>query len=155
MIQKYSLLIVVLGLTAACSAAAPPAVDAAAEEQAIRAMSAKWLELERAKDAAGVAAQFLDDATVTWAGTGTATGPAAIEALLTKSWSEAPSVVTTWSTDRVHVAASGDMAVEQGTWSSTGGPTGDDHGKYITLYRKVNGAWKVAADTSGSLKAMS
>jgi ketosteroid isomerase-like protein len=61
--------------------------------------------------------------------------------------------MVTWSTDSVHVSAAGDMAVETGSWSTTGtGPdgSGSDAGKYLTYYRKVDGAWKVAADVSSS-----
>ena len=56
---------------------------------------------------------------------------------------------------RVEVAASGDLAVEYGTWSETGlGPNGteEDHGRYVTVFLKVNGAWKIAADASLSTK---
>lgn len=50
--------------------------------------------------------------------------------------------------DRIEVAASGDLAVERGAYQS---PT--DEGRYVTVYRKVGGAWKVAADMSVSMSA--
>jgi uncharacterized protein (TIGR02246 family) len=143
-------------LVAACAPApAPsaPAVDTAAEEQAIRTISSAWLASEQAKDAAGVLTHFAADASVAWSGDEPATGHDAIRALLEKGWAEDPSAMVTWSTDSVHVSAAGDMAVETGSWSTTGtGPdgSGSDAGKYLTYYRKVDGAWKVAADVSSS-----
>ena len=60
-----------------------------------------------------------------------------------------------WITDRVEIAASGDLAVEYGSYTDTGlglNGTETDKGKYITVYRKVNGAWRVAADIGNSTK---
>lgn len=141
----------------ACAAQTPVAIDAAAEEQAIRAVSARWLELEKADDAAGVAALFTEDGIAYREDTDPISGPAAYRAYLERSFAENPSEVVDWSTDFVDVAASGDLAVEHGTWSSRGagaGGEGEDEGRYLTVYRKVNGEWKVAADMSlGTRKA--
>lgn len=50
----------------------------------------------------------------------------------------------------VEVAASGDMAYTTGTYQMKGGeaersPT-QGYGKYVTIWRKVGGRWKVAVD---------
>ena len=45
--------------------------------------------------------------------------------------------------------------MEYGTWSETGlgaNGTEEDHGRYVTVFRKVDGAWKIAADASLSTK---
>lgn len=142
-------------MVAACAAPAPqaPAVDVAAEEAAIRAISASWLEADRAKNADGVLSHFAPDGRVAWSGDAPATGHDAIRALLEKNWAAEPGAMTTWSTDEVHISAAGDMAVEQGSWSTTGTGAdgmGSDQGKYLTYYRKTDGAWKVVADVSTS-----
>ena len=145
-------------LMAACAPApapapAPPAVDTAAEEQAIRAISATWLAAEQAKDATGILAHFAADASVAWSGDAPASGHDAIRALLEKNWAAEPKGMVSWSTESVRVSAAGDIAIEMGTWKTTGlGPdgTGSDTGKYMTYYRKMDGAWKVAADISTS-----
>lgn len=143
--------------TAACAAPAPapPAIDLAAEEQAVRAISMRWLELQNAGDMAGIAALFTADGALLREGKEPVVGHAAITADLTADKAENPSSVSNWATDRVEVAASGDLAVEYGTWSATGmgaDGAGQDQGTYVTIYRKVDGVWLVAADASFSTK---
>jgi len=84
-----------------------------------------------------------------------AVGRAAIQAELDRTDAENPSRVSDWSADRVLVAASGERAVEFGSWTSTGGGADgsvDDYGKYVTVLRKVDGEWKIDTDTGISLK---
>lgn len=66
-----------------------------------------------------------------------------------------PKQDVTWSTDRVDVSTSGDLAVEYGKYDVKGlGAKGteSDQGRYVTVYKKVNGDWKVAADIGTSTK---
>lgn len=156
--MRRSMLAVVSALVffaVACTPAeappATPAVDLAAEEQAIRDISARWLELARAKDPAGIAALFADDGMLGREQMSPAHGRQAIEAQLAQDQAANPTVVPSWSTDRVEVAASGDLAVEHGTWSETGvgaDGSGTAEGQYVTVYRKVDGAWKIVSDIS-------
>jgi ketosteroid isomerase-like protein len=148
----YSVLAIVAVGCAAESAPAP-ALDLAAEEQAIRGISMEWLTQEKARNAAGIVALMAE--TVSWyrEGREPIVGGAAIQAYLAQDWAENPTGQTTWATDRVEVAASGDIAVEYGTWSVTNaGPdgTGTDGGKYTTIFHKVNGQWQVVSDMSMS-----
>ena len=141
---------VVLAL-GACAAQSNPTIDLAAEEQAIRAVSMRWLQLEKSKDAAAIAALFTTDGVMYREDSDPATGAAAIQAHLTKTYQQNPNEVVDWATDGVEVAASGDFAVENGTWTvQNSGPSGttEDRGKYVTVFRKIDGAWKVAADMS-------
>jgi uncharacterized protein (TIGR02246 family) len=141
---------------AACAPPAPPPVDLAAEEQAVRAISMQWLEFENANDMAAIAALFAEDGTLIREDEEPIVGAGAIEAHMTADQAANPGAVSSWTTDRVEVGSAGDLAVEYGTWSETGlGPdgSGEDHGRYVTIYRKVNGAWKVAADASLSTKS--
>jgi len=131
-------------LLSACAAA--PQVDVAAEEQAVRAVSSHWLELDRARDAAGIAALFADDGVAYRPHQEPVVGRAAIQEHMARGWRDEPQESESWTTDRVDVAASGDQAVERGTWSSTGASTGPDQGWYMTEYRKVGGEWQVVAD---------
>jgi uncharacterized protein (TIGR02246 family) len=137
---------------AACGPTPPPAVDTAADEQAIRAISARWLELDRARDAAQIAALFAEDGRLIWT-TEPVVGRAAIQEFLTNDFAASPDAMTNWSTERVEVAASGDLAVELGSFSSTNrGQSGaeEEHGRYVTVYRKTGGNWQVLVDTSVS-----
>ena len=59
----------------------------------------------------------------------------------------------TFETADVQVAASGDMAVERGTYRFTqDSPRGvtEDVGKYVTVWKKVDGTWQVAMDAANS-----
>ncbi len=141
----------------ACAPTDPPAptVDLAAEDQAVRAVSMRWLELEKARDAAGIAALFVSDGMLIREKMAPVVGQAAIQTHIAGNHAENPSAAPHWATDRVEIAASGDLAVEHGTWSETGmgaDGTGSDEGKYMTLYRKVNGMWMVVTDVALSTK---
>jgi len=144
-------IIVLVMLTACAQQAGKQKVDLNAEEQAIRSISMNWLELQKNHDAAGCAALFADDGISYSVNLEPAVGPAAIQETFTKSREKYPELVVNWTTDRVEIAASGDLAVEYGSFTTTDQGQ-EDHGKYVTVYRKVNGIWKVAADIGTSTK---
>lgn len=144
---------IALVLTACTPEPAAQAVNIAADEEAIRAISAQWFELAVQKDAASIANLFADDGRLVWPGQDPIEGRAAVGEFMAINFSASPMQSLDWSTDRVVVAASGDLAVAYGTYSDDNlGPdgTGEDRGSYVTVYRKVDGAWKIAADTSAS-----
>jgi ketosteroid isomerase-like protein len=131
----------------------PPGPDLAAEERAIRAADAQWLKASQAKDAAGEAAVIASDAMVYRANENPIAGPAAFQAYAEKTYKENPKMSGGWTTDKITVAASGDMAVQTGTYNLEGlGPKGDvkDAGKFVTVWKKVGGAWKVAYDVGST-----
>jgi ketosteroid isomerase-like protein len=131
------------------------AIDLKIEGQAIRSLSMKWLELDRAKDADGQAALFTRDGMVIRENEEPIVGTIAIREYMIRYYGQYPNVIPDWVTDSVEVAASGDLAVEYGSWTEKDGVstvTEVDHGKYITIYHKGNGEWKVAADISVSTK---
>lgn len=154
MVRRAAVLVLVAAVVGCAPAAPPePMVDVAAEEAAIRAISARWLELEGARDAAGIAGLFADDGRLVWAGQDPVIGPAAIQAFLVKEYEENPRQTSTWTTERVMIATAGDMAVEFGSFSNaaTGQDgTGSDRGSYVTVLQKVGGTWRIKADASAS-----
>jgi uncharacterized protein (TIGR02246 family) len=130
-------------------------VDLAQEEQAIRAITTKWLDLDKAHDSASQAELFDQDSVVIRENQEPVFGQAAIREMYAQYYEQNPELIPDWSTERIEIAASGDLAVEYGNWnSSNGGPDGtdSDQGKYVTVYRKTGGTWKVASDTSVSTK---
>jgi uncharacterized protein (TIGR02246 family) len=143
--------VILLGLTTF----AQPKADLKAEEQAVRALSKNWLELTRKHEAAACAALFADDGVSYSMNQDPFVGPAAIKKHFADQDARSPKADVSWSTERVEVASSGDMAVEYGKYSVKGmGPKGtdSDEGKYVTVYKKVGGTWKVAADIGTSTK---
>lgn len=65
-----------------------------------------------------------------------------------------PDLKITWRPDQVHVADSGELAYTSGHYEmSFTGPDGKpipDHGKYVTVWQKQGGAWKVIVDCFNS-----
>lgn len=129
--------------------------DTKSDEQAIRSLSKNWLELTKKNDVAACAALFADDGVSYGMNQEPFVGPAAIKKHFSDMHDKNPKEMVDWSTDRVEVSSSGDLAVEYGKFNVTGlGKDGkeSDYGKYLTVYRKVNGVWKVAADIGSSTK---
>ena len=60
-----------------------------------------------------------------------------------------PGFTVRWEADEYHVARSGDLAVSSGTYqlsfTTPDGPV-QDRGKFVTVWRKVDGEWLVGAD---------
>lgn len=55
-----------------------------------------------------------------------------------------------WESQEVHVAASGDMAYDLGTYTMTLPDGTEDRGKYVVVWVKEDGRWKVAVDMFSS-----
>lgn len=143
--------LILIGLTTY----AQPKADAKAEEKTIRDLSKYWLEMTKKHDYAACAALFTDDGVAYSMNHDPFVGPADIKKHFADQDAKSPKADINWSTERVEVSSSGDMAVEYGKYNVKGlGPNGTDtdEGKYLTVYRKVNGAWKVAADIGTSTK---
>ena len=145
----------VSGAMAACTAAdTGPVVDLAAEEAAIRDLSAQWMASVQGQDAAAIAGLFTTDGTTIFDGE-MAMGPAAIQASSQADFEEQPDAAVSWATNSVTVAASGDMAYERGGWTRDPdgpGDLGEVHGEYVTVWVKVDGAWKVAVDAGTTIQ---
>lgn len=155
MTRKLFVVVAVMAL-AACSPPPAPAVpeaatkpDLAAEERAIREADARWLKAAQAKDVAGEAALIAPDGVLYRAHNQPIVGPAAVQAFETKFLAANPKSNVTWTTTAIHVADAGDIAVQTGETHVTGlGPKGDgkDESVFVTVWKKVNGEWRVAHD---------
>ena len=126
--------------------------SAAADEQAIRQTNERWLALIRDHDAAAVSKLYASDGAMMAPGAPIAEGQPALE----KAWGglmQMPGFGLTFKADKIAVASGGDMALDRGTYllSLTGpnGPT-KDIGKYVVVWRNIDGQWKVAADIFNS-----
>jgi len=146
MLRRTPLLLVLAAVIGACAQqTAAPAVDLAAEEQAVRDASAKWLTAAQAKDWAASAANFAPDGIGFMPNMAPMVGPAAVQANYEAEAAAMPNLIVNWTTDLVVVAASGDLAYETGTWTRTNEGQ-QDTGKFITVWRKLEGQWKVIGD---------
>ncbi|QKG72721.1 SgcJ/EcaC family oxidoreductase [Erythrobacter mangrovi] len=126
--------------------------DPAAEEAAIRVKIAQWLDLIKAKDAAAIAQMYAEDGAFMPPNAPIGKGRAAIE----QNWAAmmgAPGFDLTFAPEQIIVASSGDMALDRGTYRLVVAPEGTeqiDTGKYVVVWRKVDGDWKAAADIINS-----
>ena len=131
-------------LLAAC--AASPQVDPAAEKAAVEARIAGLAQAEAAKDVDGAVNFWADDAVVQAAGAPTIVGVEAVRKGYTEVFGGMESFKST--TTSVNVAASGDLAWEHGVNDVVvRTPNGNvpDKGKYLAIWKKINGEWYVAA----------
>ena len=163
MTKRMFLLSVAVLLLPACQAREKPAndtakvntaaaVDTAADEQAIRGHVDRWLQLVKAKDAAGIAEFYVEDGAVMPPNAPIGKGRAAIQ----QTWASmmrAPGFDLTFAPEQIVVSSSRDMALDRGTYRLTIAPAGTpqtDTGKYVVVWRKVAGKWKAAVDIFNS-----
>lgn len=163
MLKKPLLLCVTALLLPACQAGdkagnntaevnAAAAANAGADEQAIRGYVKRWLQLVQAKDAAAIAGLYTEDGAVMPPNAPIGKGRAAIQ----QTWAsmmQTPGFALTFTPEQIVVSASGDMALDRGTYSLTVAPHGTaqkDTGKYVVVWRKVGKEWKAAADIFNS-----
>lgn len=148
-----------LFLLAGCNTAPPapatPAVDLAAEQGKIRDLETAWSKDAGAKDLDKSVANYADDAIMMTPGAPAAKGKDAIRA----AWKDMladPKGKLAFSTERVDVSASGDLASSKGSYTmtmtnpKTKKPV-EDKGSYLTVYKKqADGSWKAIEDVTSS-----
>ena len=130
----------------------PGHVDTRAEARAVRDLSQRWLAAEVAKDVPKIVEFYAEDAVEWPSNTPPIRGRDAIRKWY-ESWLLPEGIGMTFATDSVDVAASGDLALERGTYRFTQhSPRGstEDVGKYVTLWKRVGRDWKVALDMANS-----
>ena len=163
MTKRLLLMSVAALLLPACQAGEKPANDSAAmngttvvdngaDEQAIRRQVDRWLQLVKAKDAAGIAALYAEDGAVMPPNAPIGKGRGAVQ----QTWASmmgTPGFDLTFTPEQIVVSSSGDMALDRGTYRLTIAPDGTaqtDTGKYVVVWRKIGSEWKAAADIFNS-----
>ena len=127
-------------------------VNAGADEQAIRGQVDHWLQLVKAKDAAGIAALYAEDGAVMPPNGPIGKGRPAIQ----QTWAsmmQAPGFDLVIVPEQIIISSSGDMALDRGTYKlavEPNGTTQTDTGKYVVVWRKIGSKWKAAADIFNS-----
>ena len=120
-------------------------VPAAAQKAQIEAVNAKWMELFNKGDFAGMAELYTADAVAFPPGSPMVRGKAAIGAMWKAIAEQAGNPkVTTLEVKRLGPAT----AREIGTFSLTtkGSSPKEISGKYLVVWERVRGQWKLAAD---------
>ena len=140
-----------LALPAACQPA-PPKVDIAAEEAAIVAQVAAFNDAVAAYDGTALGAIYAPDAILLAPNQEKLQGTEAITQFFQGMQQVGARMTVT--PVAIEVAASGDLALEEGTWASTiplpDGGAFQDNGKYLAGWKKVNGNWLMQIDAWNS-----
>jgi uncharacterized protein (TIGR02246 family) len=139
-------------LLLAFGSSGPSMADSAAEEQQIRALDEEWVAAVARKDAAASAAFYAEDGAILPPNGPLAKGREAIAAVWQGLFGLA-NFDLTFAPTEVHVSSAADLAYEIGTYalsfSGDHGPV-NDRGKYVVVWKKDDGAWKVVADIFNS-----
>lgn len=124
-----------------------------ADRRAIREISEGWLRNARSRNAAAITTHFAPHAVVLQSGRAPIVGPDAIRADIEADWGRNPDFTIDWESTSLTVATSGDLAWERGTWTfdpDGPGPREQTAGAFVTIYEKIDGDWKIAADVGVS-----
>lgn len=125
--------------------ACQPAVDYAAEEQAIRDLDAEWVAAVAAADWAKCASFYAPDGYFLPANAEPLVGPEAIE----QGWATMEGFDLTFEPVRIVIAQAGDMAWDYGTYHLSAEGM-EDNGKYVVVWQQLDGEWKAVADIFNS-----
>ena len=126
-----------------------------ADERAIRALSDQWQRDIAAQNVDAIVALHTSDAVVMMSHAPVARGSAAIRGI----WSEAvktPGLNLSWTPTKIEVV-SPTRAIEYGNYTEsydTPQGKGTDAGSYITVWHKVAGKWRIAADAPVTSQAL-
>lgn len=141
--MRHSLLVTGMLLAGSLAFAADPAPKAAPE---FGKMWASWVKSVNAKDAAGAAAVYATEGELYPPGEGVVKGRAAIE----KYWKGAIDAGVTVAVTSVASAVSGGLGYETGTYvlneKGADGTMTTQTGKYVSIFVKEGGAWRVKYD---------
>jgi uncharacterized protein (TIGR02246 family) len=143
-------------LLAGCDTAPPaPPVDLVAEQGKLHDLESGWAKEAAAKDLEKSVSHYADDAVLIMPGAPPSKGKDAIRAAW-KGMLDDPNLKINFSSDRIEISASGDMATTKGSYNltltnpKTKKPV-DDKGSYLTVYKKqADGGWKAVEDMTTS-----
>ena len=128
-------------------------VDREIEEQTIRENIRVWVDLAQARDATAIVQQFYaPDAKLLVPHAPMIEGQDQIIAFYEAIF-DLPDASLSMAPVMVEVAEGGDMALDLGTYTLTyDSPEGivEDRGKYLIVWKKRDGRWKVIADSPNS-----
>jgi ketosteroid isomerase-like protein len=145
---RYILALALIGsLTVGCQApstahsqTARTDIDTAADRAAISEISAAYQAAFLAGDSNTISLLYADDAVIHPANQSPVRGRADLDAYFAAS--NGQPIEETLTTIDIVVSEDGDMAYEVGRTMNSAGA-----GKYLTVFRKINGRWLIAADT--------
>jgi uncharacterized protein (TIGR02246 family) len=149
---KTSFYAVATAMMALCGCQqAPKKVDTAGLAKQLKANEAKWNQAYAAHDATALAGAYANDAALANPGVPLITGIEAIRKE-TAAFAADPNLRVQFASDRIQVAASGDLAYTRGSYTMTitdpaTKKPGTSTGSYLTVWQKQqDGSWKAVED---------
>ena len=127
-----------------------PAMVGAQEEGELAGTSEAWIAAFNAGDAAAIAAMMTEDGELLPPNADPIVGREAIEAY----WSAVIASGLQGSLEPVESHTDGDLGYKQGTFELTMDGEVADHGKWIEVWKKVDGEWLLHRDIYNSSVAM-
>lgn len=119
----------------------------------LKAADAAWEKAFAGRDIEGTLKFYADDAIVMEPGMPALTGNAAIRNSLQGFFAD-KTFFLHWTATGAEVAKSGEMGYTRGTFEAQftdpSGKLVKEQGKYLTVWKKVGGEWKVAVDINNS-----
>jgi uncharacterized protein (TIGR02246 family) len=124
-------------------------VEKQAEEQKIRGLEQQWRQALAAKDSAAVGGFYAEDGFYLPQGSNGYEGPEKIRARWTGEFSGGKFELKR-EPKKIAIADDGDVAYEVGTYTVSWDKPGEHRkgqgaGNYVTVWKRENGEWKVAA----------
>lgn len=151
--RHLALVIGFVGALSACAPvpAAPPPVDTAAEEAALKATTGVWLDSYNAGEVERMVAMYEEDAVLAPPHAAVARGRAEIRAFLTADTAGAKAAGIKLVPGAETAGVVGDWGWESGSYTAVdaSGATVDS-GSYLSVSRKVNGTWLYVRDMYNS-----
>ncbi len=131
----------------------PPAVDQTAIGAAIDSITTAFFGAVTARETTLVVNFYADDAHLLPANAARADGKDAIRQVWV-GFLSTPGLQMTVTPNTKLVSEAGDMVVDLGSyvmnWQDAKGQPTSETGKYVTVFKKVNGEWKIVVDTYNS-----
>jgi uncharacterized protein (TIGR02246 family) len=127
-----------------------PTAKHSADEKAIRKLDVEWGDAACKKDLETVVACYARDGSVVWPGAPAAHGTANIRAAWKGIFKEFKGLTLKFTPERIDISHDGDMAVDFGKVAfGHDTPKGrvEESAKYVVVWKKVRGAWKVLYDS--------
>ena len=142
--RRVPIVVVAALVVASCARA----IDVEQEKAALMAADAEWARATTSVDA--FVSFLAPDGTIAIAGAPGFKGPAAVRAAF-EPMMKSPGFGLTWNATRADVSTSGDLGYTAGNYTlKTSTPSGiplTENGKFQTVWKKIDGAWKVLEDS--------
>lgn len=147
-IRFPAVVLLVSGVLSGCQQGGIPEADLDSEAELVRGRAQQLVEAENRKDLDAIMAFYAQDAAIQPPDAPAVQGPDAIRQLYTSFFRDVPFVSVAATSTALHVARGGDLAYETGInrfLLDKGGARVEEVGKYLAVWRKVDGEWRVAA----------